>query len=233
MCWQPLQAMFVGVEEPVGIREGLPQVIQQLAQIGMGLRFSRIGPQEKSQMRAVLGCAPMQHKVGKQGLYTGNRDRCHRCLARYQQEVTQKMNVEGWNHHRPPFSNPGHLLNGVLHILFRSFLLCILAEVDLHGQRCILLIETACYHLTSRKMLCYYHCRCSILHDNTGCQWNVTERVPLMFCEEHGSWQTRQQPEQGEDKPSPLLRSAQAATSSIGGAMSCPRRLAQTREKVP
>ena len=34
---------------------------------------------------------------------------------------------------------------------------------------------------------------------------NVTERVPLMFCEEHGSWQTRQQPEQGEDKPSPFL----------------------------
>ena len=28
VCWQPLQAVFVGVEELVGIREGVPQVIQ-------------------------------------------------------------------------------------------------------------------------------------------------------------------------------------------------------------
>src|SRR6266567_507987 len=43
------------------------------------------------------------------------------------------------------------------------------------------------------------------------------------FCNERMSWRTRQQPKQGEDKPSPLLRYEQVATSSIVGAMACPR----------
>jgi hypothetical protein len=54
------------------MREGPSQVIQQLAQIGMGLRFRRIGPQEKGQMGAILGRVPVQHEVGEQGLYTGD-----------------------------------------------------------------------------------------------------------------------------------------------------------------
>ena len=87
----------------------------------MSLRFRRIGPQEKGQVRAILGCGAMQHEVGEQGLYTGNCDRCHRCLARYQPEVTEEMDVQGWNHQKLPLLDTGNLLNGVLQILFRSF----------------------------------------------------------------------------------------------------------------
>ena len=58
-------------------------------------------------MRAILGRALMQHEVGQQGLYTRNSDRCHRCIARYQQEVAQQMDVEGCHHRNLPFSNPG------------------------------------------------------------------------------------------------------------------------------
>ena len=87
----------------------------------MGLRFGRIGPEEKGQVRAILGCGAMQHEVGEQGLYTGNCDRCHRCLARYQPEVTEEMDVQGWNHQKLPLLDTGNLLNGVLQILFRSF----------------------------------------------------------------------------------------------------------------
>ena len=48
----------------------------------------------------------MQHKIGEQGLYTGNSDCGHRRIARYQQEVTQEVDVQSWNHQELPFSTP-------------------------------------------------------------------------------------------------------------------------------
>ena len=82
----------------------------------MGLRFGRIGPEEKGQVRAILGSTPMQYEVGKQGLDAGNRDRGHRCFTRHQQEVTQQRQVEGRNHQQLPFSDPGNRFHRVLQI---------------------------------------------------------------------------------------------------------------------
>src|SRR5947209_2179257 len=62
----PVEALSISGHKLSGVREGLAQVIEQLAQIGMGLRFRRIGPEEKGQVRAVLGSTSMQHQVGKQ-----------------------------------------------------------------------------------------------------------------------------------------------------------------------
>ncbi len=61
----PLQAVFISVEEMAGIRECLPQLIQQFTQVGVCLSLSRIRPQEKGQARATLGRAPVEHEVGK------------------------------------------------------------------------------------------------------------------------------------------------------------------------
>src|SRR2546423_10080215 len=49
----PLEALLISGHKMVGVREGLSQMIQELAQIGMGLRFHRIGPEEKGQVRAI------------------------------------------------------------------------------------------------------------------------------------------------------------------------------------
>src|SRR3989442_7968233 len=67
MFWQPLQVVSIGVEEMVGMRESLPQLMQQLAQVRICLGLVRIGPQEKNQVRASLGSSPMQHEIGKEG----------------------------------------------------------------------------------------------------------------------------------------------------------------------
>ena len=112
----PGEALSLGGHKMAGVRERLAQVIEQLAQIGMSLRLRRIGPEEKGQVRAILGSTPMQHEVGQQGLDAGNRDRGHRCFTRHQQEVTQQRQVEGRNHQQLPFSDPGNRFHRVLQI---------------------------------------------------------------------------------------------------------------------
>src|SRR5712691_9715986 len=76
------------------MRESLPQLMQQLAQVRVCLSLVRIGQQEKSQVRASLGSSPMQHEIGEQGLQTGKIDRCHGGITRHQQEVAQQMDVQ-------------------------------------------------------------------------------------------------------------------------------------------
>ena len=93
----PLEALSVGGHEVVSGGKGLAQVIEQLAQVGMGLRFLRIGPEEKGQVRAILGSAAMQHQVSQQRLDTRDSD-CQGGLTRQQQEVTEQRHVKGGDH---------------------------------------------------------------------------------------------------------------------------------------
>src|SRR6266567_7547331 len=113
LCRAPLEALLISEYQMVGVGEGLSQMIQELAQIGMGLRFCRIGPEEKGQVRAILRSMTMKHEVGQQRLDTGKRDRGHRCLARHQQEATEERQVEWGNHRQTPFSDPGNRFHEV------------------------------------------------------------------------------------------------------------------------
>ena len=49
-------------------------------------------------MRASLGSSPVQHEIGEQGLQAGDIDCRHGGIARHQQEVTQQLDAQGWDH---------------------------------------------------------------------------------------------------------------------------------------
>ncbi len=49
---------------------------------------------EASSQTAILGRAAVQDEVGKQGLYTGDGERCQLCTTHRQSEVTQEMYVQ-------------------------------------------------------------------------------------------------------------------------------------------
>src|SRR5581483_5949820 len=72
----PLQTAIVRAEEMVKIRQGLTQLIEQLAQIGMSLPFGRIRPKQESKVRAILWSVAMQYKIGQQGLLAWYREAC-------------------------------------------------------------------------------------------------------------------------------------------------------------
>ncbi|GHO68277.1 hypothetical protein KSC_071690 [Ktedonobacter sp. SOSP1-52] len=85
-------------------------------------------------MRAILGDAPIEHKVGEQRLDTRNGDGCYRGFAREQQEATQQMNVQGECIKNFPFSDPSDGLDRLLQIAS-----CLL---DIQSGGCFLIQKT-------------------------------------------------------------------------------------------
>ena len=62
----PLQGLHACVEIGVRIRQGVAQVVQQVAQVGAGLGFGGVGPEEEGQVRTGLGSIPVQQQVCQQ-----------------------------------------------------------------------------------------------------------------------------------------------------------------------
>src|SRR5258708_1919549 len=116
MFWQPLQAVPVNVQETVGTRESLAQLMQQLAQVRVRLGLGRIRPQEKGQVRASLGGSPVQYQIGAQGLQTGDIDHHHGSVTRHKQEVAKQMYVKGRDHQQPPDGDTLTRLAALYHI---------------------------------------------------------------------------------------------------------------------
>jgi hypothetical protein len=125
-AWQPLQVSFVGKEQLVSPWEGPAQVMHQLTQISVRLRFRRVRPEEKGQMRAILGRIVMQDQIGKQRLNAGHSDGSYWSLTQDQPEVAQQMDMQRRAHSAAPFQTRGMRLR-------REMSLCLLIPALKHS----------------------------------------------------------------------------------------------------
>ena len=66
--WPPAQVLALHQQIVVDGRQGLMEVVQQLAQIGAGLGFVGVGPEKESRVLAVLGRGAVERKIGEQRL---------------------------------------------------------------------------------------------------------------------------------------------------------------------
>ena len=75
------------LQEPVGVGQGAPQVVQQVAQVGPRLGLAGVGPEQEGQALARLGRLPVEQQVGEQRLGPGRAQRRHRGPAVAQVEL--------------------------------------------------------------------------------------------------------------------------------------------------
>jgi hypothetical protein len=86
------------LQEQVGLRQGTPQVVQQVAQIGVGLGFGRIGPEEESELRTGLRRITPQYELGQQGLQAGGLEGGHRRFVEKETKIAEQIDVQCRGH---------------------------------------------------------------------------------------------------------------------------------------
>jgi hypothetical protein len=63
--------LAINRQEAFSLRQNLPQGVECLAEVAVGLRFARIRPEEESQALASVGDMRMEQEIGKQRLLAG------------------------------------------------------------------------------------------------------------------------------------------------------------------
>ncbi len=105
----PQQRPPIAVQEPVDIREGAPQEMQGLAQIGAGLRFPGVGPEQERQALAGLRPVAVKQQVGKKGLQARRIDGGDETILDRDAEATEQPYVQaGERRHRSWVSHRLH-----------------------------------------------------------------------------------------------------------------------------
>jgi hypothetical protein len=74
----PLKRARRDMEEPVRIRQGSAEKMEHVPEVGPGLRFGRVGPQEKRQVLSRLRRVTMQEQVGEKRLGASRAERLDR-----------------------------------------------------------------------------------------------------------------------------------------------------------
>lgn len=93
-AWLPKETLPTDMQEGVNMGEDLAQKIEHFAEIGMRLLLGRVGPEQKSEMRAGLRCCSVQQEVGQQGLQTRHLDGRNIGLGSLQPELTEQTDAE-------------------------------------------------------------------------------------------------------------------------------------------
>jgi hypothetical protein len=68
--------------------------VEQVAQIGQGLRFCRIRPKEERQVLAGLGSISVEDEVGEERLQSRRIDGCQQLIAIAQPEIAKQLNAQ-------------------------------------------------------------------------------------------------------------------------------------------
>jgi ubiquinone/menaquinone biosynthesis C-methylase UbiE len=68
--------------------------MQKLAQVGSGLCFAGLGPEEKCEVFAGLGCVAVKHKKRQQRSHAVGVDRCDQMLSESKSQLTQQLNTD-------------------------------------------------------------------------------------------------------------------------------------------
>jgi hypothetical protein len=95
----PVYHVLVGSEKVLNFWKGLAQLVQQLAQVIARLVLGGVGPEEESQMLALLSNIAMQHEVGEQGLQAHTVKACHLSVSVDQVEIAEQLYAESRLHH--------------------------------------------------------------------------------------------------------------------------------------
>ena len=117
----PLDGEMVLDQKVVGVGQGIAQLKEQLAQIGMRLFFAGIGPELEGDVLAGLGCLAMQEQIGQQGLQAWRIDAADEFIAIRQPELAEEANMKVWHRMLTPVLSGvvvfcTHLFDGALRV---------------------------------------------------------------------------------------------------------------------
>jgi hypothetical protein len=82
------------LQVPVGVGQGVPQDVQQVAEVGAGLGLAGVGPEQEGQALAGLGRLAVEQQVGEQRLGSGRPQRRQRGLAVAQVDLAEEPDAE-------------------------------------------------------------------------------------------------------------------------------------------
>jgi hypothetical protein len=88
----------IGRHKAAGLGQGLPELEQELAQVGTGTRFRQVGPQPESNLAARLRRIAVEQQVGQQRLESRRADGRQKIAAIGQLEAAQQVEAQGWEH---------------------------------------------------------------------------------------------------------------------------------------
>src|SRR5262249_44435796 len=91
----PEEGLLVRLEIEVEIGKGGAEVVEELAEVGAGLGFVRVGPEEKGELLAADGSAGVQDQVGDERLQTGGAHTGDDMASAKHPESTQELDVQG------------------------------------------------------------------------------------------------------------------------------------------
>ncbi len=88
----PLHRQFVRAQEPIRVRHSPAQPMPEVAEVGAGLFFSRVRPEEEGKLLARHGAAAVQEEVRQQLLEASLVEALNRLVAVSQAERTKQVN---------------------------------------------------------------------------------------------------------------------------------------------
>ena len=91
----PARGPGVGDQEAVRIRQGVPQLVEDLPEVVAGLRLARVRPEDEGQVLSQLRRVPVQEEVREQGVEPRRADAGHRLVAMRQAEPAEETDVQG------------------------------------------------------------------------------------------------------------------------------------------
>jgi hypothetical protein len=90
----PAEGLLVRVEIEVEVGQGGAEVVEELAEIGAGLGFVGVGPEEEGELLAADGGAGVEDEVGDERLQAGGADAGDDLASAKDPESTQELDVQ-------------------------------------------------------------------------------------------------------------------------------------------
>jgi hypothetical protein len=109
----PSNFLSIDVQEPIGLGERVPEIVQQVAQVGPGLPLGGVGPEKEGEMVTRVRGVSVEQEIDEQCLRPGASDALHRLPSGRETETAEQANVEQrlefCGVHRPPLRQSVYL----------------------------------------------------------------------------------------------------------------------------
>jgi len=90
----PANFLGIDVQESILVGEGVPEIVQHMAEVGPGLPFGGVRPEKEGKSLPPLGRIPVEQKVNEQRLRPGASHALHRLPSGREAETAEQADVE-------------------------------------------------------------------------------------------------------------------------------------------